>query len=213
MTKRQAEDLTDYYQGLGVRARYLHSDIATLERMEIINELRMGEFDVLIGINLLREGLDIPEVSLVAILNADMEGFLRSETSLIQTAGRAARNINGLVILYADKITGSIQRAVDETNRRKKLQMEYNEEHNITPTSTTRKIDKMFAFVSDDGEDGSGHGGEPDPVTAIARDQMDRMMEEYSVKMKQAAAALEFETAAMYRDKIKKLKKLQLIAM
>ncbi|VAX18028.1 Excinuclease ABC subunit B, partial [hydrothermal vent metagenome] len=133
MTKRQAEDLTDYYQNLGVRARYLHSDIKTLERIEIINDLRSGEFDVLIGINLLREGLDIPEVGLVAILNADMEGFLRSETSIIQTSGRAARNLGGEVILYADKVTGSIKRAMDEMDRRRALQSEYNKKHNITP--------------------------------------------------------------------------------
>ena len=211
LTKRQAEDLTDYYQGLGVRARYLHSDIATLERIEIINDLRIGEFDVLIGINLLREGLDIPEVSLVAILNADMEGFLRSETSLIQTSGRAARNINGLVIFYADKVTGSIKRAVGETSRRRKLQLDYNKEYDITPTSTTRKIDRMAAFVQDD--IGQNTNNIPDPVDSIAHDQMGRMIEEYDVKMKRAASNMEFETAAMYRDKIKKLKKLQLIAM
>tara|TARA_B100000959_G_scaffold18261_1_gene17622 strand:+ start:53214 stop:55208 length:1995 start_codon:yes stop_codon:yes gene_type:complete len=211
LTKRQAEDLTDYYQGLGVRARYLHSDIATLERIEIINDLRIGEFDVLIGINLLREGLDIPEVSLVAILNADMEGFLRSETSLIQTSGRAARNINGLVIFYADKVTGSIKRAVGETSRRRKLQLDYNKEYDITPTSTTRKIDRIAAFVQDD--IGQNTNNIPDPVDSIAHDQMGRMIEEYDVKMKRAASNMEFETAAMYRDKIKKLKKLQLIAM
>ncbi|HJM83032.1 MAG TPA: excinuclease ABC subunit UvrB [Nitrospinota bacterium] len=211
LTKRQAEDLTDYYQGLGVRARYLHSDIATLERIEIINDLRIGEFDVLIGINLLREGLDIPEVSLVAILNADMEGFLRSETSLIQTSGRAARNINGLVIFYADKVTGSIKRAVGETSRRRKLQLDYNKEYDITPTSTTRKIDRMAAFVQDD--IGQNTNNIPDPVDSIAHDQIGRMIEEYDVKMKRAASNMEFETAAMYRDKIKKLKKLQLIAM
>ena len=206
MTKRQAEDLTDYMQGLSVRARYLHSDIATLERMAIINELREGAFDVLIGINLLREGLDIPEVGLVAILNADMEGFLRSETSLIQTSGRAARNAEGLVILYADKITGSMRRALGEMDRRRKLQTEYNTRHGITPTSVSKGISKALAFAL-----GTGAQEEEDDFSHLAGERVDRLIAEYETKMKQSAAALDFESAAQWRDKIRKLRRLKMI--
>ena len=206
MTKRQAEDLTDYYQGLGVRARYLHSDIATLERMEIIRELRSGVFDVLIGINLLREGLDIPEVSLVAILNADMEGFLRSETSIIQTSGRAARNAKGLVILYADKITGSIGRAMAETDRRRQVQVEYNTKHGVTPQSVTKGINIALRFVRD-----GAKKSEEEDVESLALDQIERLIESYSESMKKAANELDYESAADYRDRIKRLKKLQLL--
>src|SRR5690606_23134314 len=144
LTKKMAEDLTDYLADVGVRVRYLHSEIESLERMEILRDLRLGEFDVLVGINLLREGLDLPEVSLVAILDADKEGFLRSETSLIQTIGRAARNVNGRVIMYADVITGSMQRAIDETNRRRKIQMEYNEKHGITPETVRKRVHEVI---------------------------------------------------------------------
>ncbi|MDH5511276.1 MAG: excinuclease ABC subunit UvrB [Nitrospinota bacterium] len=206
MTKRQAEDLTDYMQGLFVRARYLHSDIVTLQRMAIINELREGAFDVLIGINLLREGLDIPEVGLVAILNADMEGFLRSETSLIQTSGRAARNSEGLVIFYADKITGSMQRALDEMNRRRKLQIEYNTLHGITPTSVSKGISNALAFAL--GKEGIE---EIDEFSSLAADRIDQLIGEYETRMKKAAGDLDFESAADWRDKIKKLRRLKMI--
>ena len=207
MTKRQAEDLSDYFQGLGVRAKYLHSDIGTIERMAIINELRSGDFDVLIGINLLREGLDIPEVGLVAVLNADMEGFLRSETSIIQTAGRASRNVDGQVILYADKITGSIQRAMGETDRRRKLQEIFNKKHNITPKSVVKKgIGSMFMAVEDNKAKKSRS-----IVETMTLDQIGRQIADYEKLMKKAAGELDFETAAQYRDKIRNLKKLQLI--
>ncbi|MDH5476774.1 MAG: excinuclease ABC subunit UvrB [Nitrospinota bacterium] len=205
MTKRQAEDLTDYLQGLGVRARYLHSDIATLERMAIINELREGEFDVLIGINLLREGLDIPEVGLVAILNADMEGFLRSETSLVQTAGRAARNSQGLVILYADKMTGSMKRAIGEMDRRRERQIAYNTLHGITPTSVSKQISKALAFALGKEEE------EVDEFSHLTGERIDRLISDYEAKMKAAAGELDFESAAEWRDKIKKLRRLKMI--
>ncbi|VAX17174.1 Excinuclease ABC subunit B, partial [hydrothermal vent metagenome] len=208
MTKRQAEDLTDYYQNLGVRARYLHSDIKTLERIEIINDLRSGEFDVLIGINLLREGLDIPEVGLVAILNADMEGFLRSETSIIQTSGRAARNLGGEVILYADKVTGSIKRAMDEMDRRRKLQSEYNEKHNITPVGISKKISGALSFIY---SDGAKAGGKDADIENLERGHLEYLSGKYERAMKKAAEDLDFESAAEFRDRIKKIKKLELL--
>ncbi|MBI4666175.1 MAG: excinuclease ABC subunit UvrB [Nitrospinae bacterium] len=209
MTKKQAEDLTDYYQGLEVRARYLHSDIKTLERMSIIQDLRMGEFDVLIGINLLREGLDIPEVSLVAILNADMEGFLRSETSLIQTAGRAARNVEGAVIMYADRITGSMKKAIDETNRRRAIQHEYNTKHGITPQSVKKKIADALTSVYERDYLTVPKAGE-EPLEYMPDEELERLIRDYDTRMKKAAKELDFETAAMYRDKIRKLKKLEM---
>ena len=144
LTKKMAEDLTDYLESMGVRVRYMHHDVDTIERMEIIRDLRLGEFDVLVGINLLREGLDIPEVSLVAILDADKEGFLRSETSLIQTIGRAARNAEGKVIMYADQVTASMERAIRETERRREIQMEYNEEHGIVPTTIHKQVREIL---------------------------------------------------------------------
>ncbi len=196
LTKKMAEDLTDYYIKMGVKARYLHSEIKTLERTEIIDDLRRGEFDCLIGVNLLREGLDISEVSLVAILDADKEGFLRSQTSLIQTIGRAARNVNGQVILYADNITDSIRNAVDITNRRRRLQMEYNNEHGITPKNVESKLKGQKTASSDNIQD----------VENITLYEVDEMIDDLEIEMKEAAENLEFEKAAKLRDQIEKLK-------
>ena len=205
LTKRMAEDLTQYYQELGVRVRYLHSDIDTLERVEILRDLRRGEFDVLVGINLLREGLDLPEVSLVAILDADKEGFLRSAGSLIQTSGRAARNVNGRVIMYADKETNSMRIAISETARRRAIQSAYNVEHNITPQSIVRAIDQVMSSVY-----------ERDYLTPAAtvdgterfhnQQQLDAHLETLQTQMKSAAANLDFEKAASLRDDIKRLR-------
>jgi len=209
LTKRMAENLTDYYSGLGIRVRYLHSDIHTLERVSIIRDLRLGEFDVLVGVNLLREGLDIPEVSLVAILDADKEGFLRSERSLIQTSGRAARNVNGKVIMYADKITRSIQACLDETKRRRTLQARYNEENNITPETIKKTISNVLGSIY-----------EADYVTipvdtrgkAIPdrEEDLPALIKKLTADMKQAAKDLEFEKAAALRDEIKELNKILL---
>jgi excinuclease ABC subunit B len=209
MTKRQAEDLTDYYQNLDVRARYLHSDIHTLERMAVIQDLRKGEFDVLIGINLLREGLDIPEVSLVAILNADMEGFLRSATSLIQTSGRAARNVEGKVIFYADRETASMRRAIDETSRRHAIQMAYNEKHGITPQSVKKNIREALGSVYEH-DYLTVPTEDEERIENIAEAELERLIRDCDAKMKKAAKELDFETAAKYRDKIKKFKKLEM---
>jgi len=205
LTKRMAEDLTEYYNELGIKVQYLHADIDTLERVEIIRDLRMGKFDVLVGINLLREGLDIPEVSLVAILDADKEGYLRSHTSLIQTSGRAARNISGKVIMYADTVTTSMKKAIDETNRRRAIQEEYNREHNITPVSVTKGIQETLYEIS-----------EADYVTIpavketadeyIQEDKLAGVLKSLEKEMKEAAKKLEFERAAELRDKIRSLK-------
>ncbi|WJI08756.1 excinuclease ABC subunit UvrB [Methanobacterium sp. CWC-01] len=193
LTKRMAEDLTDYYARMGVKVRYLHSEITTLERVDIIDDLRRGEFDCLVGVNLLREGLDLPEVSLVGILDADKEGFLRSEPSLIQTMGRAARNVNGQVLVYADKVTDSVQRAVDITNQRRKMQMEYNQKHGIVPKSTVRslkeKTQKKDVILRDD-------------VKKMPRDELRLLIKDLEDDMKHAAADLDFERAAKLRDKI-----------
>lgn len=203
LTKKMAEDLTDYYSNLDVRVRYLHSDIDTLERVEIIRDLRLGNFDVLIGVNLLREGLDLPEVSLVAVLDADKEGFLRSERSLIQTAGRAARNLNGEVILYADNITGSIKRALDETNRRRAIQERYNRENSITPETVKSNIKDILSSIY-----------ESDywtvPVAAEEKAEYgydDETLKKLEDEMKEAAKKLEFERAAAIRDRIKEIKR------
>jgi excinuclease ABC subunit B len=212
LTKKMAEDLTEYYSDLGVKVTYMHSDINTIERMSIIRDLRLGVFDVLVGINLLREGLDLPEVSLVAILDADKEGFLRSERSLIQTCGRAARNINGKVVLYADTITFSIQRAIDESDRRRKIQTAYNKAHHITPASIQKNIDDILGSVyeADYGEIPAIAEKEGPYLTA---EQLDEVIRDLTAKMKEASERLEFEQAALLRDKIKDLEKRELEAM
>ncbi len=208
LTKRMAEDLTDYYCELGVRARYLHAEVKTLERTEIIRALRRGEFDVLIGINLLREGLDLPEVSLVAILNADKEGFLRSTTSLIQTMGRAARNIDGKVILYADKLTDSIRSAINETNRRRQKQLEYNREHNITPQTIQKRIaEPMSAVFEADYYTIPIFRPDERVPEPKSDEELVKYMKELEQEMIQAAEKLEFERAAKLRDKLFALRK------
>lgn len=194
LTKKMAEDLTDYFAGMGVRVKYMHSDVETMERMEIIRDLRLGVFDVLVGINLLREGLDLPEVSLVAILDADKEGFLRSETSLIQTIGRAARNAKGEVIMYADTITDSMRRAIDETERRRKIQDDYNKEHNITPKTIVKAVSETIAAVHEEkNEDKPSDNAE--------------IIEKLKIEMMRASEELRFEDAARIRDRILKLKR------
>jgi len=205
LTKRMAEDLTQYYQELGVRVRYLHSDIETLERTEILRDLRRGTFDVLVGINLLREGLDLPEVSLVAILDADKEGFLRSAGALIQTSGRAARNVHGTVIMYADEMTGSIDAALAETGRRRAIQLAYNAEHGITPASIVKGIDDVLSSVyeRDYGPVPSARE-EPSPFRSVA--EIDARIQQLTRDMKAAAADLDFERAAGLRDDIKRLR-------
>jgi len=201
LTKKMAEDLTEYLNENGIKVRYMHSDIDTLERIEIIRDLRLGVFDVLVGINLLREGLDIPECSLVAILDADKEGFLRSARSLIQTIGRAARNAQGKVILYADKITMSIKAALDETNRRREKQIKYNLEHNITPQTIKKSISSTLKEMTetDFAKD------EKTPVADLKN--IDKKIREYTKLMKEAALNLEFEQAMVYRDKLRELEK------
>jgi len=201
LTKRMAEDLTEYYADLNVRVQYMHSDIKTIERMGIIRDLRLGVFDVLIGINLLREGLDLPEVSLVAVLDADKEGFLRSERSLIQTCGRAARNINGRVLLYADRVTGSMERAIQESRRRREIQLEYNRVNHITPASIQKNIDDILSSPYEaDYVTVPGIGEEE--ASYLTPDSLNKMIEDLREKMFDAASKLEFEEAARYRDRI-----------
>jgi len=203
LTKRMAEDLTEFMHEAGLRVRYMHSDVETLERIELIRDLRLGVYDVLVGINLLREGLDIPECGLVAILDADKEGFLRSETSLIQTIGRAARNVEGRVILYADRITGSMERALNETNRRREKQVAYNEAHGITPTTIKRNIADILSDVSqrdgvlvDTGDDDRPH---------LVGHNLKAYIADLEQRMRKAAADLEFEEAGRLRDEIRRL--------
>ncbi|NVM23416.1 MAG: excinuclease ABC subunit UvrB [Desulfobacterales bacterium] len=209
LTKRMAEDLTDYYRDLGVKVRYLHSEIRTMERMEIIRDLRLGVFHVLIGINLLREGLDLPEVTLVGILDADKEGFLRSERSLIQTCGRAARNVSGTVIFYADRVTHSMKRAVGETNRRRRLQKAHNKKHGITPESIQKEIRSILTSVYEADYVTVPVVSEP-AAEFKSMDELTRMIEELEYAMKKAAKELAFEKAAMLRDQIKDLRQLDM---
>jgi excinuclease ABC subunit B len=209
LTKRMAEDLTEYYRDLGVRVRYLHSDIDTLERIRIVIDLRLGKFDVLIGINLLREGLDIPEVSLVAVLDADKEGYLRSETSLIQVFGRAARNIRGRVILYADRVTSSMARAISETDRRRRIQEKYNEEQGITPKSIEKGISDILSWIYN-ADYFTVATGEQNDLLEAPPGKIAGMIESLTKEMKEAAKKLDFERAAQIRDKIKGLRELEL---
>ena len=204
LTKRMAEDLTDYLREVGIRVKYLHSDIDTLERSEIIRHMRMDVFDVLVGINLLREGLDIPEVSLVAILDADKEGFLRSETSLIQTIGRAARNAEGRVVMYADVMTDSMKNAISETNRRRGIQQAYNEEHGITP-QTIKKAVRELITISKKAEEIT-QGIEKD-MESMSKKELQALEKKLQKQMNTAAAELNFELAAKVRDQLFELKK------
>jgi excinuclease ABC subunit B len=207
LTKRMAEDLTEYLDEHGVKVRYLHSDIDTVERMEIIRDLRLGKFDVIVGINLLREGLDMPEVSLVAILDADKEGFLRSENSLIQTIGRAARHLNGRAILYADRATGSIQRAIDETSRRRRKQLEFNEQHGITPRGIKKGVADILEGAYSDAARGSRKVAEPaGDYASLTPDQLIRRIKKLEQEMLKHARNLEFEQAARLRDEVHKLR-------
>ena len=207
LTKKMAEDLTDHLLDQGVRARYMHSDIATLERVEILSALRRGEFDVLVGINLLREGLDLPEVSLVAILDADKEGFLRNHRSLIQTIGRAARNASGQVIMYADKVTDSMDRAISETRRRRALQMQYNEEHGITPQTVRKAINDVMGFMSDGDGEKVGSAEEVNKTLAeLSRSEVMRVVASMEEDMAAASASMDFEEAARLRDQVVKLR-------
>jgi excinuclease ABC subunit B len=215
LTKKMAEDLTDYLLELGVKVRYLHSEVDTIERIEILRDLRLGEFDVLVGINLLREGLDLPEVSLVAILDADKEGFLRSETSLIQTIGRAARNVDGQVVMYADTVTDSMQRAISETNRRRKLQQEYNAEHGIDPQTIRKAVTDILAYlrpaetapVPGNGQRSTRRDKAHSELAELPADELGRLVQTLEEEMHEAAADLRFEYAARLRDEIKDLKR------
>ena len=223
LTKKMAEDLTEYLHEQGVKVRYMHSDIDTVERIEIIRDLRLGEFDVLVGINLLREGLDIPECAFVGILDADKEGFLRSETSLVQTIGRAARNAEAKVVLYADRITGSMERAMEETQRRREKQIAHNEEHGITPTTITRAVADILADLGESrGKTQQLKGGKSRRLPkGVAEDtaarlepgsghNMQAVIHDLEKQMREAAANLEFEEAARLRDEVKTLRESEL---
>jgi len=214
LTKRMAEDLSDYLSEHGIRVRYMHSDIETVERVEIIRDLRLGNFDVLVGINLLREGLDMPEVSLVAILDADKEGFLRSDRSLIQTIGRAARNVNGKAMLYADRVTGSMQRAIDETERRRRKQVQYNLQHGITPKTIKKAVADIMegAYVSQKGQPGryAKVAEETLEYGSMTPKQLENKLKSLEDQMYQHAQNLEFEEAARVRDQIDHIRKVAL---
>jgi len=210
LTKKMSEDLTDYLVEMGLRVRYLHSEIDTVQRIEILRDLRLGEFDILVGINLLREGLDLPEVALVAILDADKEGFLRSSTSLIQTIGRAARNVEGKVLLYADTVTDSMKWAISETQRRRKIQTDYNTEHGIDPTSIRKKVSDILLSMGGDGRKA------PSPTRSrrhrrveseMPQDELERLIRTLEEEMHQAAKDLRFEYAARLRDEVKELRR------
>jgi excinuclease ABC subunit B len=202
LTKKMAEDLTDYLKEAGIKVRYLHSDIDTLERMEIIRDLRTGEFDVLVGINLLREGLDIPEVSLVAILDADKEGFLRTETSLMQTIGRAARNVHGHVIMYADSISPAMRYALDETKRRREVQEAYNEEHGITPRSVEKSVREVIEATKSWDETEEAQAADGKKPLEMTKRELQKYVQTLEKQMREAAAKMEFEKAAMLRDRL-----------
>ncbi|CAG0978521.1 partial UvrABC system protein B, partial [Anaerolineae bacterium] len=212
LTKRMAEDLSEYLTEMGVRVHYLHSEIETIQRVEILRDLRLGVYDVVVGINLLREGLDLPEVSLVAILDADKEGFLRSDTSLIQTIGRAARHVNGQVIMYADRMTDSMKRALDETNRRREIQVDYNREHNITPQSIIKQVrdltDRVKAQVAEESRKPDLAETRPED---LSKAELDKMIRELEKSMKAAAKELEFEKAAALRDQVIELRKIMVL--
>jgi excinuclease ABC subunit B len=215
LTKKMAEDLSDYLDKIGIRVRYIHSDIDALERVEILRDLRLGDFDVLVGVNLLREGLDLPEVSLVAIIDADKEGFLRSERSLMQTAGRTARNVNGIVIMYADKITESMRKTIEETNRRRIVQTKYNLDNNITPLTIYKSVEEIMSSTSiadvrkkEEQQDFSFAKVAEPVLKYMNNDQKNDLIEELNIQMKQAAKDLEFERAAALRDEINRLKKM-----
>jgi excinuclease ABC subunit B len=208
LTKKMAEDLTDYLLESGVKARYLHSEVDTLERIQIIRELRLGEYDVLVGVNLLREGLDLPEVSLVAVLDADKEGFLRGRTSLIQTIGRAARNVNGKVLLYADKVTQAIEEAMSETDRRRSVQLTYNEEHGITPESIVKGVSDIAEFLSLESPTVPGRRRRGQKkVEGMSREELEKLVITLEEEMFAAAEELRFEYAAKLRDEIKELRR------
>lgn len=218
LTKRMAEELARYFQNLQIKTKYIHSEVDTMERVEILRDLRIGEFDVLVGVNLLREGLDLPEVSLVAIIDADKEGFLRNARSLTQTAGRAARNVNGKVIFYADKVTDSMQRTIDETDRRRSIQMEYNTKHNIIPQTLAKTREEIMSRQSILDIRGKGQQNyyqeaekpdiAADPVIAMMNtEQLNALLKETEDKMKKAAKDLDFISAAQYRDELFALKK------
>jgi excinuclease ABC subunit B len=209
LTKRMAEDLAEYYSEVGVRCAYMHSEVSTLDRVKILRDLRRGEYDVLVGVNLLREGLDLPEVSLVAVLDADKEGFLRSSGSLIQTIGRAARNLNGRAILYADVMTDSMKRALDETSRRRRIQVAYNEENHITPQSIIKPIDMMLVKIAE--SDYVTVELEPEsPVEKLSPAEREKLLVELEQQMREAAKKFEFEKAAQLRDRIKAMKSKEL---